>query len=71
MASQVHIYSLNLSLNFKPRFENLKPRFENFEPKFERKSAHKFFKLGFKVSNGAFSWPSAHLFFKPKFELQT
>ena len=28
MASQVHIYSLNLSLNFKPRFENLKPRFK-------------------------------------------
>ena len=25
MASQVHINSLNLSLNFKPRFENLKP----------------------------------------------
>ena len=31
MASQVHINSLNLSLNFKPRFENLKPRFKNFK----------------------------------------
>ena len=40
MASQVHINSLNLSLNFKPRFENLKPRFKNFKPRFERKSAH-------------------------------
>ena len=38
LASQVHIDSLNLSLNFKPRFENLKPRFKN--PRFERKSAH-------------------------------
>ena len=28
MASQVHINSLNLSLNFKPRSENLKPRFK-------------------------------------------
>ena len=25
----MHIHSLNLSLNFKPRFENLKPRFKN------------------------------------------
>ena len=40
MASQVRINSLNLSLNFKPRFENLKPRFKNFKPRFERKSAH-------------------------------
>ena len=40
MASQVHINSLNLSLNFKPRFENLKPRFKNFKPRFERKNAH-------------------------------
>ena len=40
MASQVHINSLNLSLNFKPRFENLKPRFKKFKPTFERKSAH-------------------------------
>ena len=40
MASQVHINSLNLSLNFKPWFENLKPRFKNFKPRFERKSAH-------------------------------
>ena len=40
MASQVHIYSLNLSLNFKPRFEVFKPGFENFKPRFQRKSAH-------------------------------
>ena len=40
MASQVHINSLNLSLNLKPRFENLKSRFKNFKPRFERKSAH-------------------------------
>ena len=40
MASQVPINSLNLSLNFKPRFENLKPRFKKFKPRFERKSAH-------------------------------
>ena len=37
MASHVCINSLNLSLNFKPRFENLNPRFENFKPRFERK----------------------------------
>ena len=37
MASQVHINSLNLSLNFKPRFENLKPMFKNFKPRFKRK----------------------------------
>ena len=30
MASQVHINSLNPSLNFKPRFENLKPKFKNY-----------------------------------------
>ena len=29
MASQVHIYSWDLSSNFKPRIENLKPRFKN------------------------------------------
>ena len=40
MASQVHINSLNLSLNFKPRFENLKPRFKKIKPRFERKGAH-------------------------------
>ena len=40
MASQVHIYSLNLSLNFKPRFEVFKLGFENFKPRFQRKSAH-------------------------------
>ena len=28
LAVQMHIDSLNLRLNFKPRFENLKPRFE-------------------------------------------
>ena len=61
MASQVHINSLNLSLNFKPRFENLKPRFKNFKPTFERKSAHLFFKPGFEVSNRGFNWPNAHL----------
>ena len=60
MASQVHINSLNLSLNFKPRFENLKPRFKNFKPRFERKSAHQFFKPGFEVSNRVFSWQNAH-----------
>ena len=43
MDSQVHIH-LNLSLNFKPRFEILKPRFENFHTRFERKSAHLLFK---------------------------
>ena len=35
MASQVHINSLNLSFNFKPRFENLKPRFKIFKPRCE------------------------------------
>ena len=40
MASQVHIYSLNLSLNFKPRFEVFKLGFENFKPRFQRQSAH-------------------------------
>ena len=34
MASQVHINSLNLGLNFKPWFENFKPGFENFKPGF-------------------------------------
>ena len=29
LAGQMHINSLNLSLNSKPRFENLKPRFKN------------------------------------------
>ena len=35
MTTQVHIIctSLNLSLNFKHRFETLKPRFENFNLK--------------------------------------
>ena len=33
----MHIYYLNLSLNFKPRFENLKHKFENLKPRFERK----------------------------------
>ena len=33
LAGQMHTNSLNLRLNFKPRFENLKPRFK-------RKSAH-------------------------------
>ena len=28
LAGQMHINSLNLRLNFKPRFENLKPMFE-------------------------------------------
>ena len=62
MTTQVHIIctSLNLSLNFKNRFETLKPRFENFN--FERKSAHLLFKLAFKVK--------PHEFFKPKFEIQ-
>ena len=32
LAGQMHIDSFNLSLNFKPRFEDLKPRFENFMP---------------------------------------
>ena len=40
MASQVHIYSLNLDLNFKPWFENFKPGFENFKPGFKTQSAH-------------------------------
>ena len=53
LAGQMHINSLNLSLNFKPRFKNFKPRFE-------RKSAHQFFKPGFEVSNRGFSWPNAH-----------
>ena len=35
MASQVHINSLNLGLNFKPWFENFKPGFENFKPGFK------------------------------------
>ena len=60
MASQVHINSLNLILNFKTRFENLKPRSKNFKPRFERKGAHKFFKLGFEISNRGFSWLNAH-----------
>ena len=54
MASQVHINSLNESLNFKPWFENLKPRFKNFKPRLKtlnvglkKKSAHLFFKQGF------------------------
>ena len=28
LAGQMHINSLNPSLNFKPKFENLKPRYE-------------------------------------------
>ena len=28
LAGQMHTNSLNLRLNFKPRFENLKPRFK-------------------------------------------
>ena len=40
MASQVHINSLNLGLNFKPWFENFKPGFENFKPGFKTQSAH-------------------------------
>ena len=40
LAGQMHINSLNPSLNFKPTLENLKPRFKNFKPTFERKSAH-------------------------------
>ena len=32
MASHLHINSLKLNLNFKPRHENIKPRFENFKP---------------------------------------
>ena len=43
LAGQMHINSLNLSLNFKPRFENLKPRFKNFKHRFKRKNAHEFF----------------------------
>ena len=38
--ASISAISLNLSLNFKPRFENLKPRFKKFKPRFERKSAH-------------------------------
>ena len=45
MASQVHINSLNLGLNFKPWFENFKPGFENFKPGFEN------FKPGFKTQS--------------------
>ena len=40
MASQVHIHSLNLDLNFKPWFENFKPGFENFKPGFKTQSTH-------------------------------
>ena len=35
LASQVHINSLNLGLNFKPGFENFKLGFENFKPGFK------------------------------------
>ena len=32
---QMHINSLNLRLNFKPRFDNLEPSVENFKPRFD------------------------------------
>ena len=57
MASQVHINSLNLGLNFKPGFEKFKPRFKT-------QSAHLFLKPGFQLLK--FSNPG--LKFKPRFE---
>ena len=40
MASQVHINSINLGVNFKPWFENFKPGFENFKPGSKTQKAH-------------------------------
>ena len=71
MASQVHINSLNVSLNFKPRFENLKPMFKIFKPRFERKNS---LNQGLKFQTGALACQmhinslNLRLNFKPRFE---
>ena len=72
MASQVHINSLNLSLNFKPRFDNLKKN--NFKPRFERKMHIDFLNQGLKFLKGVLA-DQMHIYslhlrlnFKPRFE---
>ena len=74
MASQVHINSLNLSLNLKPRFENLKPRFKKFKPRFERKMHINSLNQGLKFQTGVLAGQmhinslNLRLNFKPWFE---
>ena len=74
LAGQMHINSLNPSLNFKPTFENLKPRFKNFKPTFEKKvhinSSNQGLKFQTRVLAGQMHINSLNLRlnFKPRFE---
>ena len=74
MASQVHINSLNLSLNFKPRFENLKPRFKTSNLGLKEKVHINSLNQGLKFQTGVLAGQmhinslNLRLNFKPWFE---
>ena len=71
MASQVHINSLTLGLNFKPWFENFKPGLKTLNPGLRLKVHINSSNRGFNFQTGV-STSQMHFFFlKPRFELQT